>query len=263
MISVLVVEDEKITAEANRVYVERVPGFEVAGVVRSGGEALRFLRRQPVDLILLDLYLPDMHGLDVCRAVRGAGILCDVIVITSARDLSVVRSAVSVGVAHYLLKPFTFAAFSEKLQQYAMFRTSVDASGQASGQDEVDNALAALRGPARTRLPKGMTQATLEAVADELRKAPEGASAQTVGSSIGVSRVTARRYLEHLTEARVARRVPQYGAVGRPELLYRHTLEFTLGLRLGPQAHWSSMMALSAVVTGRSYLRATCANRTA
>ncbi|GAA2874264.1 response regulator [Streptosporangium fragile] len=223
MISVLVVEDEKITAEANRLFVERVPGFQVKGVVRSGGEALRFLRRESVDLILLDLYLPDMHGLDVCRALRAAGVLSDVIAVTSARDLSVVRSAVSVGVAQYLLKPFTFASLSEKLTRYAEFRSSVEGSGEASGQGEVDRALAALRGPAQNPLPKGMTQATLDAVLAELRKAPDGLSAQTAGAAIGVSRVTARRYLEHLTEIGVTRRVPQYGGVGRPELLYRIT----------------------------------------
>ncbi|MEU8385438.1 response regulator [Streptosporangium sp. NPDC048865] len=220
MISVLVVEDEEITAEANRVFVERVPGFRVAGVVRSGGDALRFLRRRPVDLILLDLYLPDMHGLEVCRALRASGVMSDVIAVTSARDLSVVRSAVSVGVAQYLLKPFTFASLSEKLTRYAEFRSSVGA-GEASGQGEVDRALAALRGPAQSPLPKGMTQATLDAVLAELRKAPGGLSAQTAGAAIGVSRVTARRYLEHLTESGVTHRVPQYGGLGRPELLYR------------------------------------------
>ncbi len=187
MISVLVVEDEEITAEANRIYVERVPGFEVAGVVRSGGEALRFLREQPVDLVLLDLYLPDMHGLDVCRAIRGAGILCDVIVITSARDLSMVRSAVSVGVAQYVLKPFTFAALNDKLRQYAKFRSSADASGEASGQGEVDDMLAALRGPARSHLPKGLTQPTLEAVVAELRRCgrrPVGDRRRRVGRRV-------------------------------------------------------------------------------
>lgn len=221
MISVLVVEDEEITAEANRVYVERVPGFEVAGVVRSGGEALRFLGRRPVDLILLDLYLPDMHGLDLCKAVRGAGILCDVIVITSARDLSIVRSAVSVGVAHYLLKPFTFGAFSDKLRHYARFRDSVDASGEASGQEQVGNALAALHGPPQPRLPKGMSPMTMAAIVQVLTDTPGGVSAYTVGVTIGIARVTARRYLEHLAETGIAQRVPQYGSVGRPELLYR------------------------------------------
>ncbi|WP_031168759.1 response regulator [Streptosporangium roseum] len=221
MISVLVVEDEEITAEANRLYVERVPGFRVEGVARSGGEALRFVRRRPVDLILLDLYLPDMHGLEVCRALRAAGVLSDVIAVTSARDLSVVRSAVSVGVAQYLLKPFTFASLSEKLTRYAQFRSSVEGSGEVGGQSEVDRALAALRGPGHSPLPKGMASVTLDAVLAELRKAPQGVSAQAAGSAIGISRVTARRYLEHLTDSGVARRVPQYGGVGRPELLYR------------------------------------------
>ncbi|GIH93305.1 response regulator [Planobispora siamensis] len=220
MISVLIVEDEEITAEANRLYVERVAGFRVAGVARSGGEALRFLRREPVDLILLDFYLPDMHGLEVCRALRAGGVPSDIIAITSARDLAMVRSAVSAGVVQYLLKPFTFASFSEKLTGYARFRAS---SGEAIGQGEVDRALAELRGPGGGDLPKGMTAVTLEAVAEELRRFPEGRSAQLVGEAIGVSRVTARRYLEHLVETGAVRKVPRYGGVGRPESLYRIT----------------------------------------
>ncbi|MEU9884468.1 response regulator [Sphaerisporangium sp. NPDC051011] len=221
MISVLIVEDEELTAEANRLYVGRVPGFQVLGVARTGDEALRFLRRRPADLVLLDLYLPDMHGLDVCRALRAAGVLSDVIAVTSARDLAVVRSAVSVGVVQYLLKPFTFAALSEKLERYAEFRSSVGGQGEVSGQGEVDRALSALRGTARVPLPKGMTQATLDAVAGELRRAQGGLSAQAVGSAIGVSRVTARRYLEHLAGTGSVRRVPRYGGLGRPELLYQ------------------------------------------
>ncbi|MDF2707687.1 MAG: two-component system response regulator [Nonomuraea muscovyensis] len=220
MISVLVVEDEDITAEANRIYVERVPGFRVAGVVRSGGEALRFLRGTPVDLILLDLYLPDMHGLEVCRAVRAGGLLCDVIAITSARDLAMVRSAVSLGVTQYLLKPFAFAALQEKLTRYARFR---EEAGEIVGQGDVDRFLGTLRGT--TELPKGMSQDTLDTVVAELRARPEGVSAQAVGTAAGVSRVTARRYLEYLVELGAAVRFPQYGGVGRPELLYRMPTE--------------------------------------
>jgi response regulator of citrate/malate metabolism len=220
MISVLVVEDEEITAEANRIYVERVPGFEVAGVARSGGEALRFLRKRPVDLILLDLHLPDMHGLEVCRAVRAGGLMCDIIAVTSARDLAVVRSAVSLGISQYLLKPFTFATLLEKLTRYARFK---DEAGVAVGQGDVDRVLGTLRGS--SELPKGMSKDTLDAVAAKLRERPEGMAAQAVADAIGVSRVTARRYLEHLVELGVAARMPQYGAVGRPELLYRIPME--------------------------------------
>ncbi|MFG1706145.1 response regulator [Nonomuraea sp. M3C6] len=220
MISVLVVEDEEITAEANRIYVERVPGFEVAGVVRSGGEALRFLRKRPVDLLLLDLYLPDMHGLEVCRAVRAGGLMCDVIAVTSARDLTMVRSAVSLGVSQYLLKPFTYATLAEKLTRYARFK---EEAGMAVGQGDVDRVLGTLRGS--SELPKGMARDTLDTVVARLRGRPEGMAAQAVADAIGVSRVTARRYLEYLVELGIAARIPQYGGVGRPELLYRIPME--------------------------------------
>ncbi|MEV5891483.1 response regulator [Nonomuraea fuscirosea] len=222
-ISVLVVEDEEITAEANRIYVERVPGFEVAGVVRSGGEALRFLRGRPVDLVLLDLYLPDMHGLEVCRAVRAGGLMCDVIAVTSARDLAMVRSAVSLGISQYLLKPFTYATLAEKLTRYARFKQEAGGGATAVGQGDVDRVLGTLRGS--SELPKGMARDTLDSVVARLREHPGGAGAQAVADAVGVSRVTARRYLEYLVELGVAVRIPQYGGVGRPELLYRIPME--------------------------------------
>jgi response regulator of citrate/malate metabolism len=220
MIRCLVVEDDPVAAEAHRHYVERVPGFTVTGVVHSGGEVLRALQREPVDLLLLDFYLPDTHGLDICRAVRAAGHAVDVIAVTSARDLAVVRAAVSAGVVQYLLKPFTFATMRDKLERYAKFRAG---RGEAAGQDEVDSLLATLRSPESAPLPKGMSRPTLDAVVAALRAAGDGLSAGGASEGIGVSRVTARRYLEYLADNGLAGRRLQYGQVGRPELWYHWT----------------------------------------
>lgn len=217
-IAVLVVEDDQVAAEAHRTYVERVPGFRVAGVAHSGAQALRLVERDPVDLVLLDMYLPDGTGLDVCRALRAAGRELDVIMVTSARDLAVVRAAVSAGVVQYLLKPFTFRTLRDKLERYASFRKSLT-EGTASDQSAIDRAFATLRSP-ETQLPKGMSDATLDAVRGVLR-VEDGATATAVGEAVGVSRVTARRYLEYLVEAGQADRSPTYGSVGRPELRYR------------------------------------------
>jgi response regulator of citrate/malate metabolism len=216
---VLVVEDDPVAAEAHRLYVERVNGFAVVGVVHSGAEALRTLRQQEVDLLLLDLYLPDAHGLDVCRAVRAAGHTVDVMVVTSARDLAVVRAAVSVGVVQYLLKPFTFASMRDKLERYGRFLAGVE--GKAAGQSEVDSLLSTLRGTEAPALPKGMSAPTLDAVISALQKASDGLSAGAASDDIGVSRVTARRYLEYLADNGLAVRSLQYGQIGRPELWYR------------------------------------------
>ncbi|MER5745399.1 response regulator [Streptomyces sp. NPDC002225] len=218
MIRVLVVEDDPVAADAHRMYVERVPGFAVAAVARSRAEAVRALERTPVDLLLLDLYLPDGHGLQLLRALRAAGHAADVIAVTSARDLAVVREGVSLGVVQYVLKPFTFATLRDRLVRYAEFRA---AAGEASGQDEVDRALGVLRSPEPARLPKGLSGPTLEAVTRALRAAPDGVTARAAGEELGISRITARRYLEHLVTAGRAARSPHYGQVGRPELYYR------------------------------------------
>lgn len=220
VIRVLVVEDDVVAAEAHRTYVRRMPGFSVAGTAYSGAEALRFLERHRVDLVLLDLYLPDGHGLQVCRALRAAGQATDVIAVTSARDLAMVRQAVSIGVVQYLLKPFTFRSLRERLERYRRYRDSLDRSGEATGQEEVDRALSVLRGPQTSVLPKGLSAPTLDAITATLRSSADGLSAAAVAASCGVSRITARRYLEYLVETGHVARTPHYGQVGRPELRY-------------------------------------------
>ncbi|WP_244809865.1 response regulator [Streptomyces sp. So13.3] len=167
-----------------------------------------------------DLHLPDGHGLQVVQAMRAAGHTADVIAVTSARDLGVVRQAVSAGVVQYLLKPFTFPTLRDRLDRWARFRREL-AGGEASGQDEVDRALASLRSPESPVLPKGLSAPTLEAVTAALREAVSGISANAAAAAVGVSRITARRYLEHLVDTGRAVRSPQYGQVGRPELSYR------------------------------------------
>ncbi|MEU1346105.1 response regulator [Streptomyces sp. NPDC005775] len=228
MIQVLVVEDDPVAADAHQLYVNRVPGFAVAAVAHTRAEAVRALDRVPVDLLLLDLYLPDGHGLQLLRALRAAGHGADVIAVTSARDLTVVREGVSLGVVQYVLKPFTFATLRDRLVRYAEFR---GAAGEASGQDEVDRALATLRTPQPARLPKGLSSPTLEAVTRVLRAAPDGVTAAAAGLELGISRITARRYLEHLVTEGRAVRSPQYGQIGRPELHYRWLTE---GRRAAP-----------------------------
>ncbi|MEU1229474.1 response regulator [Streptomyces sp. NPDC005828] len=215
---VLVVEDDPVAADAHALYAGRVEGFTVVGVAHSRAAAVRVLDRTPVDLILLDLYLPDGHGLQLLRALRAAGHSADVIAVTSARDLAVVREGVSLGVVQYVLKPFAFATLRDRLARYAEFRA---AAGEASGQDEVDRALAALRAPHPAALPKGLSAPTLEAVTRTLRADPSGLTAAEAGTAVGISRITARRYLEHLVTEGRAVRAPQYGQIGRPELQYR------------------------------------------
>jgi response regulator of citrate/malate metabolism len=220
-VRVLVVEDEPVAAEAHSAYVERVTGFVVAATVGTSQAALQALQDTAVDVVLLDMNLPDRHGLEVIRAMRAGGHRADVIAVTSARDLDVVRSAVSLGVVQYVLKPFVFATLRERLLAYRAYREQVHRSGQVGTQAEVDEVIGGLRASVAATLPKGMGEELLGRVSAALRTAEAGLSASELADAVGVSRVTARRYAEFLCEGRLAVRRSRYAGPGRPEVEYR------------------------------------------
>src|ERR1700694_6069232 len=107
MIRTLVVDDDYRVADLHCAYVERVNGFEVAGRAHTGVEALLSVDQLRPDLVLLDIYLPDMSGLEVLQRLREDDHPpVDVISITAAREVDSLREAMRGGVVHYLIKPF-------------------------------------------------------------------------------------------------------------------------------------------------------------
>lgn len=229
-IRVLVVEDEPVASAAHAAYVGRMPGFTLAGTAPDGQSALRLLAElaaagEPVELVLLDMNLPDLHGLDIARRMRSAGILADIIAITAVREVAIVRSAVAIGVVQYLIKPFTYATFADKLGSYRLFRQQLASPESGAGragasQSEVDQAFASLRAPSELPLPKGLSVSTLDSVQEYLKQHAGSQSATEVMAALGMSRVTARRYLEYLADAGTVTRAPRYGTPGRPENEY-------------------------------------------
>ncbi|MBC7442689.1 MAG: response regulator [Ramlibacter sp.] len=224
-IRVLVVEDETIAAEAHAAYLGRLTGFVHVGTAGDGHSALRALAAasaegQPIDLVLMDMTLPDLHGLDVSRRMRAAGLTTDIIAITAVRELQIVRGAVAAGIVQYLIKPFTYATFAQKLAHYRDFRIHLGTRGSVTSQTDVDLAFASLRTPTDLPRPKGLSEGTLGAVIEFLKLQAAPVSSSEVMEQLGISRVTARRYLEHLSDIGALDRQPRYGTPGRPENEY-------------------------------------------
>lgn len=223
MIRTLVVDDDPVASQAHASYVGRVRGFEVVATAASGGDALRVLATRAVDLVLLDVNLPDVSGLEVLRRLRAAGHTTDVIMVTRARDLAVVQAAISFGATQYLVKPFGFNAVRAKLEGHLEYRARLG-GGPVIAQHDVDGLFEGLRGPgsATDGLPKGVSRETLDAVAAALAgAAPAGRTAVELAEALGTSRVTARRYLEYLAETGLSERSARYGGAGRPQVEYR------------------------------------------
>ncbi|AZM63702.1 MULTISPECIES: response regulator [unclassified Streptomyces] len=221
-IGVLVVDDDFRVARVHRAYVERLDVFRVVGVAGSGEEAIAAVDELRPDLVLLDLYLPDVFGLDVIPRLRTAGHDCDVMVISAAREADAVRGAVRQGVVDYLLKPFDFEDLRGRLERYAVQRGRM-LETVVRGQADVDRVLAgAAAVPASPVLPKGMSAETAELIERTLREADGSLSATECAGLTGVSRVSARRYLEYFHTVGSVEVSLRYGAAGRPERRYRY-----------------------------------------
>jgi response regulator of citrate/malate metabolism len=219
MIGVLIVDDDFMVAKVHAGFVAALDGFQVVGTAATGADALDAVRRLAPDLVLLDVYLPDMTGLDVLQRLRADGSPADVIMITAARDVDSVRSALRGGVLHYLVKPFDRRTFETRLRDYAVVHGEL-AELEEAGQADVDRVFAGARGsaPAPAPTPKGIAPETLELVRTALAGAgPDGLSATECSQLTGLARVSARRYLEQLVTLQQADVRQRYGTAGRPE----------------------------------------------
>lgn len=221
MIRTLVVDDDFMSASIHRTYVDRIAGFEAVGEAHTGGEALELVRRLRPDLVLLDIYLPDIGGLEVLRRLRqDEDASVDVIAVTAAKDVKTLRASMQGGVVHYVVKPFLFETFRERLERYAALKQRLDRLREAS-QGDVDHLFSLLRVDGRARLPKGISAPTLGLVVAAVRESTIEVSAVDVAERAGISRGTARRYLEYLESLGSVELTLRYGATGRPEHLYR------------------------------------------
>lgn len=220
MIRTLVVDDDFRVARIHAASVDRVPGFECVGEAHTAAQALEAVTVLDPDLLLLDLYLPDQDGLAVMRSLSGsAGRVPDCIVVSAARDIDAVRSAMQLGAVYYLVKPFGFAQLRDQLETYRRWREQIERTGEAD-QATVDNLYSLLRAPRSPGLERQQLPPTMANVLDAVRAATASVSAADVAESVGVSRPTAQRHLNELARRGLIRLDLAYGSTGRPTHRY-------------------------------------------
>jgi response regulator of citrate/malate metabolism len=217
MIETLIVEDDYHVSSIHAAYIRRVSGFSVVGQAATMKTAAAEMRRLQPMLVLLDLYLPDGHGLDLVRQSEHGSGRPDFLVISAARDMASVRRAMQLGTVHYLVKPFTFAQLEERLIAYQNLHRRLARVNEAE-QTEVDALYGLMRGP--TPLAKGTSGPTMTRIRELLHDAPDDVSAAVIAEHIGISRSTAQRYLATLVRQGDVELRLHYGSTGRPEHRY-------------------------------------------
>lgn len=221
-IRLLIVEDDQRISELHRRFVEKIGGFEVVGVANTLEAAFEMVELLAPDLILLDLFFPEGSGMDLLRAIRAGERRIDAILITAAREVEALQEALRGGVYDYLVKPVYFDRFQEALAKYGDYFARMRAGGPLEQRDidRLFHPQAASESPQRT-LPKGIDPLTLGKIRRVFTDhGIKNLSADEVGKKIGVSRITARRYLEFLIGEGFLSADLLYGTVGRPERRY-------------------------------------------
>lgn len=226
MIKVVIAEDDPQIAEIQRRFLERIDGFELAGIAHRLEEAEDLIEILQPDLLLLDIQFPSGTGFDLLRKIRAGNTAIDVIMITAAKEVDTLREALHGGVFDYILKPLVFERLQETLHNYQQHLQKFR-SLETLAQSDVDRVLPRSTSSHETtasevvRLPKGIDAITLEKINKVFTDRSTTLNAEEVGEIIGASRTTARRYLEYLVSCSELTAEVSYGTVGRPERRYQ------------------------------------------
>jgi len=224
MIKVLVVEDDPMVAELNRRYIERIAGFSFCGMVSNGDEALEVLGKKQIDLVLLDIFMPGMNGLDLLSNIRKQNYNIDVIVVSAARDNQSVQAALRNGAVDYLIKPFEFERLQNALLTLKKRLQLIKKHSNVS-QTDLDQQVFSGICHVDIELPKGLDRNTIKRVWDKILETTGEFTAEEMANYVGLSPVSIRKYLKHFQNIDLLSTEISYGAVGRPVYKYHCTRE--------------------------------------
>lgn len=224
MYRVIIIEDDPMVASINRKYVESMPGFGVAAVFKSGGDALEYIKDSAADLIILDYYTPLMNGDEFIDHLHAMGKTPSVIMVTSASDTDIVQKLLSRGVVDYLVKPFEFGRFKAALERFKALSEKLSHTRETMGQGEIDSLLSLQSCPAaaRPQLAKGLNEATLSRIREFLTGHPGVSySSEQIAEQVHLSRITIRRYMNYMVETGELKSSIDYQTGGRPSIRYQ------------------------------------------
>ncbi|EMT46525.1 response regulator [Anoxybacillus flavithermus] len=219
MIRILLVEDDPMVQQINKQFVAQVDGVSVVGTATNGEDALEKLEKLQPDLVLLDIYMPKLDGIQTIRLFRERGYQVDVIIISAASDAETIQTMLRNGAVDYIIKPFQFERLKQALERYQLIQKTL--KDERVTQKQIDEWMYKHAQPQQVSLPKGLNETTLRQIEQYMSQATNAQSADEVAEAVGIARVTARRYLEYLEKVGQIEKEVQYGAIGRPIHRYR------------------------------------------
>lgn len=221
MYTVLIVEDDPMVAMINEQFVSRHKDFKVIEKCADGASALQYLEKNKVDLVIMDVYMPIMDGFETLRQIRKKQIEVDVIMVTAANEAESLKQGLHLGVVDYLVKPFTFERFKIALDKF-LAQAEALKDLEKVNQKNIDFLIDNTRKTVDDLHPKGIQEKTMRMILDHLREnTNKWLTGDEIAEKVGLTGVTVRRYMTHLTETGLVMGDMNYETGGRPCMLYK------------------------------------------
>lgn len=221
---VLIVEDDPMVAMINEQYVKQNKNFTVSSICRNGDEALSFLDDNAVDLIVLDIFMPVMDGVETLKTIRERKVSSEVIMVTAANDTQTLERTMHLGVLDYLIKPFTMERFSIALEKF-MSQNKTLKENTILDQKSIDLLMSSKQESKQflreAEYPKGINRKTLSTIMNFFDENTGWQTVDMIADKLKISIVTIRHYMNYLVEKRIVMEDINYETGGRPSMLYR------------------------------------------
>lgn len=217
--NVLIVEDDPMVAMINEQYVRKNKNFNVSGSCRNGQEAIAFLEEHKVDLVILDVFMPFMDGVETLKKIREGKFNTEVIMVTAANDTATLENTMHLGVIDYLIKPFAYERFQVALEKFAAHASALK-EANVLDQNSVDNIISNTKKLSPKDYPKGIQEKTLNLILSCLERKKGWTTGDCIAETVGLSSVTIRHYMNYLVQEGQVTESINYETGGRPSMLY-------------------------------------------
>lgn len=225
MYEIIIVEDDPMVAAVNNQYLQTIPQLHLAGSFRNGEEAFAYAKDHPVDLAIVDYYMPVLSGDEFIRKCHDAHLRLDFIMITAANGSREIQDMLRLGAIDYLVKPFTRQRFLQAMRKFLELREAMQ-TGRRLEQNEIDKLMLIQHSSSGDSqeflLDKGLQHRTLVRIQKYLGQNPDCyLSCEEISRAVSLSRITVRRYMNYLLEIQEITSQVDYTTGGRPCIKYR------------------------------------------
>ena len=222
MYKVLVVEDDPMVRMINEQYVRMNKDFCIASSVKNGQEALDYIKENKVDLVILDVFMPFMNGVEFLKKLREQKLKTEVIMVTAANDTATLEETMHLGVIDYLVKPFALERFQVALEKFTAKMNAINGS-DVLDQNLIDSIISNSPQKKSKEYPKGIQEKTLERIKTCFENKNDWHSVELIAEKLGISIVTVRHYVNYLVKEGFLQESINYETGGRPSSLYKMT----------------------------------------